>query len=636
MVKPPKPIPLTTPSDALSTPPRPGSNQSSGPRSGTDTPDLAAGNAVRTPEPSADVAPDATGRLPSVVVNASPESIARLLESNMNSITWPAANAHMLRAIDNGLFHSPQGGTYAQVIGEGYLQVERQTNGRYRVFWPASLGEPGPFLQQIDGQPLWRPDSVDRAELSPEADRTRAGASGGELPSHLTADQANWRTGNTAASPDGLRHDKRGATYVEMEDGTLCLVRRQPEGHYRQASAHERNWLGADVEQIPGSGQWRIKTPQSSSQHDLPHPVHKRPASEADENSPAPGKRPRLAEEQKPDDTGSISGTTADARPLAPATSAGEWRHWGMTLKPEWHDSIDIDGQHYVIVPQRVLPDTTLVFLQHPLFSPGRYDAFEQMLKNNPSLQPKWAIRKDDQWTVVELPSFEKSLTESVATSFRYLADHSLSAIARAAFNEVNHSEVINGDGLRVLFDTFYHWENRTLALASRRELADPLMMLPVLPTQPSAHLNGQTLLLPSPFATGLERIDFDTRLFEQRWREAVHAPGSSLRALFSELLQDNGYAVDRTSRLFSEDALLFQRSTLDVVFVLRLRPSTPDGRVNRRSDPGDELLVPTLRARLARSRWRQMLEPDKVVYLVGGTQTVSAQQTLLFIVREG
>jgi hypothetical protein len=30
------------------------------------------------------------------------------------------------------------------------------------------------------------------------------------------------------------------------------------------------------------------------------------------------------------------------------------------------------------------------------------------------------------------------------------------------------------------------------------------------------------------------------------------------------------------------------------------------------------------------------MLEPDKVVYLVGGTQTVSAQQTLLFIVREG
>ena len=148
----------------------------------------------------------------------------------MNSITWPAANAHMLRAIDNGLFHSPQGGTYAQVIGEGYLQVERQTNGRYRVFWPASLGEPGPFLQQIDGQPFWRPDSVDRAELSSEADRARAGASGGELPSHLTADQANWRTRNTAASPDGLRHDKRGATYVEMEDGTLCLVRRQQIG----------------------------------------------------------------------------------------------------------------------------------------------------------------------------------------------------------------------------------------------------------------------------------------------------------------------------------------------------------------------------------------------------------------------
>lgn len=157
MVKPPKPIPLTTPSDALSTPPRPGSNQSAGPRSGTDTPDLAAGNTVRTPEPSADVAPDATGRLPSVVVNASPESIARLLESNMNSITWPAANAHMLRAIDNGLFHSPQGGTYAQVIGEGYLQVERQTNGRYRVFWPASLGSPARFCNRSTVSPSGGP-----------------------------------------------------------------------------------------------------------------------------------------------------------------------------------------------------------------------------------------------------------------------------------------------------------------------------------------------------------------------------------------------------------------------------------------------------------------------------------------------
>lgn len=636
MVKPPKPIPLSTPPDSPSPPTRPGANQSAGTRSGTNTPDLAARQTASTPDASADVAPDAIGRLPSVVIEAAPESIAGLLESNMNSITWPAANAHLLHAIGNGLFHSPQGGTYAQVIGEGYLQVERQPDGRYRVFWPPSLGEPGPFLQQIDGQPFWRPASVDRAMLPSETNRARAGASGGEFPGPLTADQATWRTRNAQASPDGLRHDKRGATYVEMEDGTLCLVRWQPEGHYRQASAHERNWLGADVEQIPGTGQWRIKAPQSSSQHDVPHPVQEQSAVEADQRAPAAGKRPRLAEEPVPDETGSLFGPAPDARPLAPATSAGHWRHWGRSFKPEWHDSIEIDAQHYVIVPQRVLPDTTLVFLEHPLFSPGRYDAFEQMLKNNPSLQPKWAIRKDGRWIVVEQPSFAKSLTQSVATSFKYLADHSLSAIARASFNEANHSEVINGDGLRVLFDTFYHWENRTLAVASRRELADPLMMLPVLPAQPAAHLDGQTLLLPSPFATGLERIDFDTRMFEQRWREAVQAPGSSLRTLFSEILQHNGYDVDRTSRLFSEDALLFRRSTLDVVFVLRLRPGAPDGRVQRRSDPGDELLAPTLRARLAQSRWRQLLEPDKVVYLVGGTQTVSAQQTLMFIVREG
>ncbi|MFJ2487881.1 hypothetical protein [Pseudomonas sp. NPDC087639] len=445
--------------------------------------------------------------------------------------------------------------------------------------------------------------------------------------------QVAWLT-NAQNTADGLRYDKRGATYVDMEDGTTFLVRRDPAGHYRQASARERSSPGAVVEPSPGTKRWRVKTPEPYRPPGTSRRTHERSAVVIDEPTPGPSKRPHLTEDSEQRHTQPLTVPLPDATPLAHAWPAGHWRNWGKTFKPEWQDSIEIDGQHYVIVPQRVSVETTLVYLENPLFSPGRYDAFERMLNHNPSLQPKWAVRNDHTWTVVELPAFGRSLTQSVAKSFKYLSDHSSSTLARAAFNEANHSDVINGEGLRVLFDTFYHWENRSLATAPRRELADPLMMLPVLPLQPG--VLSQTLLLPSPHATALERIDFDTQMFDQRWRDAMNTPGSSLRGVFSEILQHNGYEVDRTSRLFSEDALLFKRSNLDVVFVLRFRPSAPDGTVQRLMEPGEELNAPALRATLEKSEWKHMLEPGKVVYLVGGTQKVSAQQTYLFIVREG
>ncbi|MBC8998871.1 hypothetical protein IAI51_20290 [Pseudomonas sp. N40(2020)] len=555
----------------------------------------------------------------------------------MNAITWPADKSHLLRATDNGLFQSPEGGTYAHVAGEGYLQVVRHPNGRYQVFWPPGLGEPGPFLKQIEGRPLWRPEAAHPPSLRAEADRqtTVEAPLGRKSPLPLPAEQAAWLT-SAQQTPDGIRHDKRGATYVDMEDGATFLVRQQPDGNYQQASAHDRHALGAQVEQIPGNKRWRVKTPEPNPPQEISPTAHERPAVVLDEPPSDRGKRPRLADETEQSGTQPLTDQLSGARPLTQAGSAGHWRHWGKTFKPEWHDSIEVDGQHFVIVPQRVTADTTLVYLENPLFTPSRYDAFERMLTNDPSLQPKWAVKKDDTWTVVELPSFERSLAQTVNRSFMYLSEHSSDAIARAVFNEANQSEVINGEGLRVLFDTFYHWEHRTLAAASRRELADPLMMLPVLPTQTGSRLLSQTLLLPSPFAKALERIDFDTQMFHQLWREAMDTPGSSLRSVFSEILQRNGYEVDRTSRMFSEDALLFQRRNLDVVFVLRIRPSSLDGKVQRPIDPGEEMNTPALRATIGKSKWKHMLEPGKVVYLVGGTQIVSDQQTFLFIVREG
>lgn len=563
-------------------------------------------------------APESDARIPSssansrpsaVTVSHLPETVAALLEANMREIRWPAENVHLLRAISShrGLFDSPEGDTYAHIVDEGYFRVDRQSDGRYRLHWPEGLGEAGPLLTQVEGQPHWRPEQTARPTHAAVNAEPAAKPS---PPRPLPADQATWLT-SAQNTWDGMRYDKRKATYVDMEDGATFLVRKHPAGGYQQASAHERNSLGARVEQIPGSKRWRTRA--------------------SDDQAPGPSKRARLADAHQPALVRPSSGLTPEAQP-----ATGVWRSWGKTSKPEWNDSVDIDGLHYVIVPQRMQADTLLVYLENPLFTPGRYEAFEQMLQTDPSLQPKWAVKNADTWTVVEQRPFEGSLTEYVGKTFLDLSHQSSNAIARTVFNQANHSEVINGDGLRILFDTLYHWENRTSSAAPRAELADPLLLLPILPAQPSADLLGHNLMLPSPSGEAFQRLDFDTSRFHQQWRDALDTPGRSLRAMFSDLLEHSGYAVDRTSRMFSDDALIFKRENLDSVFVLRFRPSAADGTLYRAMDPASELSGEGFRSRVEKSKWSQMLEPGKVVYLVGGTQPISAQQTLLFIVREG
>ncbi|MFJ2322251.1 hypothetical protein [Pseudomonas sp. NPDC087817] len=609
MAKPPKKIPITSAPDTSVEVTRIVTHEPAGhlPHTGGSDP---IGSIIRAPHSDAgNPSPNANQQPPGVTISNLPETVAALLEANMRAITWPAKNAHLLRAISNprGLYESPDGDTYAHIADEGYFRVDRQADGRYRMHWPEGLGEAGPLLTQVEGQAYWRPAPSARPVPAAVSVETAANPS---PPRPLPADQAAWLT-NAQTTWDGMRYDKRKATYVDMEDGTTFMVRKHPEGGYQQASAHERNSLGARVEQIPGSKRWRTRPD--------------------DEQLPGPSKRARLSAPQQPTLARPSSGLTPDAQP-----STGAWRSWGKTSKPEWNDSIEIDGLHYVIVPQRMQADTLLVYLENPLFTPGRYDAFEQMLQTDLSLQPKWAVKTNDAWAIVEQRPFEGSLTGYVGKTFLDLSQQSSNAIARTVFNQANQSEVINGDGLRILFDTLYHWENRTTSTAPRPELADPLLLLPILPAQPSVDLLGHNLVLPLPSGEAFQRLDFDTSRFHQQWRDALDTPGASLRAMFSDLLEHSGYTVDRTSRMFSDDALLFKRENLDSVFVLRFRPSAADGTLYRAMDPASELTGEGFRSRVEKSKWSQMLEPGKVVYLVGGTQPVSAQQTLLFIVREG
>ena len=203
------------------------------------------------------------------------------------------------------------------------------------------------------------------------------------------------------------------------------------------------------------------------------------------------------------------------ANPQALNLSFGMWRNWGKTLRPSLGQHIKIDGLHYRIVPQTLKDNSRLVYLQHPLFSPALYDAFEFMLRDNPSLQPKWAVKKDNRWIVLEwrVP-FEMPITQYISRTFRYLSDQSVNSLARAMFNHANRSQVINAHGLLAIINqTFRYWLDRNVRWTPRSDTADPLLMLRSLADEQSLG-HGASIAIPAMLGEGLQRLDLDPEAF--------------------------------------------------------------------------------------------------------------------------
>lgn len=427
-----------------------------------------------------------------------------------------------------------------------------------------------------------------------------------ESPSFIAAHLAATLT-KAEISADGIRFDKRKRSYVDLEEGTV-MVRRNTDGNYQQTSPNELIPSGPLLEQIPGSTRWRRKA-----------------QGEAVEPQADPGKRPRLDEDS---DTSS---------PLDFSVRA--WRNWGKLNKPQSGQSIEMDGLHYPIVPQVLLPTTQTAYIEHPRFSPARFDAFEQMLRDDPTLQPQRVEKKDGQWHVEQgAPLFEKPLTHYVAGAVAHLSDQSSSAVARTVFNHSRDAEVINGEGITVLSQTFRHWADRTTTSAPRRELADPLMLLPTLARQ-NGNPDAGIISLPSPSAESLQRLDFNPQRLPNEWREYTAAPtDDGLQKLFRTLLEHNGYRVGAASHPLSEHALIFYRDKLDAMFVLKL-PHVSGNDITRYTRPGSELKSSAFQMKIGEVAWQrlsQYFDKDQIIYLLGGTQALSPQQQTLFIVREG
>lgn len=433
---------------------------------------------------------------------------------------------------------------------------------------------------------------------------------------------------------EGFRYDKRKKVYVEMSGG-MVMVGNTPDG-WRQTHAGESTPTGERVEQISGTKLWRESTVPRQG-----HQAVNEPASTATTGPlPGPSRPPRLDEHSHvATGTSTLVEHLYSQQNAALDLSAGQWKNWGKATKPDSGESIEIDGQHFQIVAQGVRADTGLVYLQHPGFSLDSYDALENMLRHEPSRQPKWALKIQGQWKVLDNHApFEMSASQYVSTAYNYLSEQSTSNLARAVFDRVSLPEGVNAHGLSVMALTFRHWVDRVNNDPPMHSLSDPLVMLPKLPTPPG-HLAGGLLTLPAHNSAVLQRLDFDPQRFPQEWAPYAAAPTpGNLRALLVNVLQHNGYSVNPTTRRLSEGALIFHRPGVAAVFVLKL-PPIAGNRVPRTTPAGSELTDPAFLTRLSAEQKQQLdshLAHTEVIYLVGGIQHIAPDNPTLFIAREG
>ncbi|MBC8998872.1 hypothetical protein IAI51_20295 [Pseudomonas sp. N40(2020)] len=487
-----------------------------------------------------------------------------------------------------------------------------------------------------------------RAGLGPSPDSATHQASAIDVPRGASPQPPQFIDPELAAlltsaesSAEGIRYDKHKKTYVEMDGGTV-MVRRNPDGSFQQTHAGELSPSGDLIEQIPGTRLWRRIEPVTATAK-RPQPAPDSSPVETAEATPGPSKRSRPEQtDNVSTDADTLMQTLFSRQAGVLDLSSGQWRNWAKVTRPETGDSIEIGGAYYQIVSRERQPDTGLVYLQHPGFAPeGGYDAFEHMLREDSSRQPKWALKRNGQWNVLENhPPFEMPMTQYVAGAFKYLSDHSQSAIARAVFDHSTQSRAVDNHALSMMVLTFRHWTDRVNNEApTTRGLLDPLMLLPTLPTRPDKLYPGGILSLPSSSSVPFVRLDFDPQKFSGPWDTYAAAPTpANLRALFTTLLQDNGYSVNPSTRALQEGALIFHREGIAAVFVLKL-PRIVGSSIPRPTLPGAEISSSVFQSRLSVTTQRTLdlhMAQNQVIYLMGGTQQTDQGKPTLFMVREG
>lgn len=552
-----------------------------------------------------------------VVVTDMPVTATSAAEIAANMISWPRNKVDELFKIANtGLFMSSRQQLYADIGEEGIFLIRTNEKGDYQVPLPFAPGQPGPILKKIPGQPQWR---IAREGLVLPTAGVPARPEALEIiPRHL-ADKL------TPPNANGLRYDKLKRTYVDLAEEGTVMVRKNTDGDYQASSTSELTPSGPVLEGIDGMTLWQRKAINTA-------------ASDADESGPTPGKRPRL------DQNTEASDPVADNS--QPAATLNEnpylWASWGKITKPDSVESIKIGQLHYPIVPKGPMADQLpLVFIQHPGFAPSRFEAFERMLQEAPSLQPVATAlhagtntRKVDGATRL----FERSLTQQVADVYKGFTEPTSRAVAKRLFELSNESQVFNGRGLALMMQTFRHWQGKSTIGVPR--LGDPLDMLPVASGNEGVRRIVE-LLAPDSVAP-LQQLNFrpESTHAWQSYADLPNGPGQ-LSLLLASILGHSGYKVFLPANVenvqLSPPTLVFKRPNHNKVYFLKLgRVETDAIEIKPPAIP--ELADPLLRARVGAEAHQLLLAANAkgdVVWLIGGVQHLLAGNPSVFIIKE-
>ncbi len=526
------------------------------------------------------------------------DSVASLAAKNLQEISWPVEQAHLLKphASIEGFHVDAKGRIYAFLEEGRYVRAELDSHGDYQIPWPAVPGVTAPLLKKVAGQPHWQV----------EADWYSTQPAPLQTPTFLEP-QLAARLSRPELSPDAIRYNKLKHSFVDTADGTV-MVRKDPEG-YHQASANGLDSPHIRFERIAQTSLWRIKPQEPASQNT------RRPAPEPQEPIAGPSKRPRLQAENDP----------------APHLDTRQWRAWGKDSKP-WGESIEIDGKHYQIVRQWMESDHHLAFIEHPDYSPTSYNDFEQMLQTTPQRQPMGVVKNNGNWTVLDnrLP-FEKSFTRYVADTYPSLSADSVDTVARRMFREANSGDLVHSMGLHTLFEVFHHWTYKNSQLSPRPDLLDPMLLILEKPHR---------LEKVTRTSSRSSRLSYDPQHFPLEWAQHSASPATfNLWDVFNGTLRRDGYKVSETFRTSEKDWLLFSREGSESIYLMRFADIQNDAIARGPFGPPSQSVRREAFLRQLGSADKQLLlkhiDQKSVIYLIGAKEQPPGSAPGVIVVRE-
>jgi len=419
--------------------------------------------------------------------------------------------------------------------------------------------------------------------------------------------------------PDTGIRTFRTRTYVELAEGGTVLLGRDADQHYRVRSGTELVASGPRLEQVEGSLLWR-RIAHHDGDADTVMLQHLN--DESSETAVPKRSRPATAHSD-------------EATQSTPAFT----KNWGLDLRFTASQYISIDNVHYKVLTRIDAREYPITYIQSPTHPTYDFDLLEAILRHTPDDQPRGAIRvpPDNHWEIDARLPFKKPLTSYVREDFPEVTTVTLENIARRQFELANDSPFADAAGLTALRQMI---DSRKSATPSPHpQWSDPLLMLPILPTSPSARGSARAIALPLPSSTGgLERLDFDPLRFRQQWLYflTTYSP-VDFKRFMAGLLNRNGYTVMEPSSYSTFPALVFQRAGHDSVFFMSLhRTSIPKISLPSYTDPNTTgVLLENQIGAAAAKVLRDAHRANKAIWLKGGCEIRPGIADTVFIIRD-